>query len=60
MKKKYIQPNILVEKLDSFDVIVTSPNGQSPFIDPNSHASSDTENDPILSPKRRGIWDSEY
>jgi hypothetical protein len=51
MKKNYIQPNILVEKLDSFDVIVTSPN-----IGPDG-AKGDIE---ILAPKRRGIWDNEY
>lgn len=51
MKKNYIQPNILVEKLDSFDVIVTSPYlGQD-------YAKGDKE---ILAPKRRGIWDSDY
>lgn len=56
MKKNYIQPNILVEKLDSFDVIVTS---STPGIyDPtNPNASGDGQ---VLSPKRRGIWDSDY
>ncbi len=56
MKKNYIQPNILVEKLDSFDVIVTS---STPGIyDPNNpNASGDGQ---VLSPKRRGIWDSDY
>lgn len=59
MKKNYIQPNILVEKLDSFDVISTSDlllGGDSK----NPYASGDTYNNPILAPKRRGIWDSEY
>lgn len=55
MKKNYIQPNILVEKLDSFDVIVTSTKGQ-PYLG-QDYAKGDKE---ILAPKRRGIWDSDY
>lgn len=56
MKKNYIQPNILVEKIDPYDIITES---QVPSLSGDS-ASGDTEKYPILAPKRRGIWDSEY
>ena len=56
MKKNYIQPNILVEKIDSYDII-TESSDPTVIIDPQNPASG---KDPVLSPRRKGIWDNEY
>ena len=51
MKKKYAKPDILCERLASYNVITTSPE-----IEEKEAADPDA---PVLSPKRRGIWDDE-
>ena len=51
MKKKYTQPDILCEKLASYNVIMTSmPGATDEPADPNQ---------PGLAPKRQGIWEDE-
>ena len=50
MKKKYTQPDILCEKLSSCDIITQSIGDDYATDDPNN---------PVLAPKRQGIWDEE-
>lgn len=50
MKKKYIQPNILCERLASYSVITTSPDVRDEVADPEA---------PTLAPKRQSIWGDE-
>lgn len=49
MKKKYTQPDILCEKLASSNVIMTS-------IGFGGNAEPE---EPVLAPKRQGIWEDE-
>lgn len=51
MKKKYTQPDLLCEKLASCNVIITSKPGVT--TDPAEPG------EPVLAPKRQGIWEDE-
>ena len=53
MKKKYTQPDILLEKFVSYQLICTSPGISD---DPGDPADP---NQPVLAPKHTGIWDEE-
>ena len=49
MKKKYTQPDILLQRFDSRDLIMTSP----------GVSDDGATGDPVLAPKHTGIWDEE-
>ena len=57
MKKNYTKPNMLCEKIDSYNIITETSTSLSKIGDfSTDEADGDVE---VLAPKRHSIWDDE-